>query len=80
MNKKEKNKRLKETNDLYDEILDIDEMIDELKKKKELIILKRKELLEIIYGKKKKDKKCDVCLGTKQSYWSDGIYGECLEC
>ena len=34
MNKKEKNKRLKETNDLYDEILDIDEMIDELKKKK----------------------------------------------
>ena len=30
--------------------------------------------------KKKKAFGCNVCFGTGESYWSDGIYGECMEC
>jgi len=31
------------------------------------------------YGYTKKNV-CSACLGSKRSYWSDGIYGDCLEC
>lgn len=30
--------------------------------------------------KSKKEDICYVCSGTGRSYWSDGIYGACLEC
>lgn len=31
-------------------------------------------------GQDQDTKPCSVCQGTKRSYWSDGIYGACLEC
>jgi hypothetical protein len=27
-----------------------------------------------------KRKKCDLCNGSGTSYWSDGVWGDCLEC
>lgn len=44
LGKKEKEKRLKVTNDLYDKILDINEEIDRLQKEKERI-QKEREIL-----------------------------------
>ncbi len=44
LGKKETEKRLKVTNDLYDKILDIEEEIDRLQKEKQIIERKREKL------------------------------------
>ena len=37
--------------------------------------------LEIhVVDTKKVNTNCDACGGSRRSYWSDGIYGKCMDC
>jgi hypothetical protein len=48
--------------------------------KKKMKKVEELKLLELPDLPKKEDVDCDVCKNTRISYWSDDIYGTCMEC
>ena len=62
-------------------ISDVEKEISENKKKLKELTNKKKELLGCLNLLEKREEiKCIACRDTGRSYWTDGIYGDCMEC